>query len=162
MTRDGDFKARVRSRMNATGENYTTARSALLQRSAPAPTPPRSLDDPDAAYYTKTVRSFFDGRRLRSIPAKRRPRVVVLLELLRRFEPGRRYSEREVSAVLAEAYDDFAYLRRELVDYGYLSRDAYEFWVSDAVPERSVNEAQEVSGLERAVLASIHERPRQS
>lgn len=36
---------------------------------------------------------------------------------------GSTFTEKEVNAFLAETYDDFAILRRYLVDYGYLSRD---------------------------------------
>ena len=60
------------------------------------------------------MRTFFDGERLRSIPAKRKARVAVLLELLRRFEPGRRYAEREVNDILRHAHPDVALLRRDL------------------------------------------------
>lgn len=38
---------------------------------------------------------------------------------------GSTFTEKEVNAFLAEIYDDFAILRRYLVDYGYLSRDQY-------------------------------------
>lgn len=149
MTRDSDFKMLVRARMRATGENYTSARTALLSGS-PAP-------QAISSYYDKTVATFFDGLKLRSIPARRRARAVVLLELVRRLDPARRYSEREISGVLAEAHPDFASLRRELVDYGYLSRDANSFWVSTALPERTGSEAQEVPAAERAVFAAIRD-----
>lgn len=38
------------------------------------------------------------------------------------FEPGRRYSEREVNAVLSSRYDDYSTLRRYLIDEGLLTR----------------------------------------
>lgn len=38
---------------------------------------------------------------------------------------GSTFTEKEINAFLAEIYDDFAILRRYLVDYGYLSRDQY-------------------------------------
>lgn len=38
---------------------------------------------------------------------------------------GSVFTEKEVNAFLAEIYDDYAILRRYLVDYGYLSRDQY-------------------------------------
>jgi len=44
------------------------------------------------------------------------------------FEPGVRYPERVVSSFLAELYDDYAALRRYLVDEGFLSRDHGEYW----------------------------------
>jgi hypothetical protein len=78
----------------------------------------------------KTLRAFFDGERLRSIPAKRRARVVVLLELLRRFESGRTYAEHEVNDLLRASHDDVASLRRELVDYRYLERADGRYWVT--------------------------------
>lgn len=106
------------------------------ERAASAP-----IEDAEQARH---VRIFFDGPRLRSIPAKRKARVSVLLELLRRFEPGRRYRESEVNAILREAHDDVAFLRRELVDYRYLSREAGVYWVSTEPPVRDANESQEV------------------
>ncbi len=118
------------------------------------------VDDP---YYARTVRTFFDGPRLRSIPAKRRPRVVVLLELLRRFTPGRTYTEQEVNEVLARAHDDVAFLRRELVDYRYLARESGRYWVVAEPPQRDANEAQEVPPGEadwlRRLLQSTLGRP---
>ncbi|WP_153051249.1 DUF2087 domain-containing protein, partial [Streptococcus suis] len=35
------------------------------------------------------------------------------------------FTEKDVNAFLAEVYDDYAILRRYMVDYGYLSRDQY-------------------------------------
>ncbi|WP_225983815.1 DUF2087 domain-containing protein [Epidermidibacterium keratini] len=139
--------------MRTTGENYTAARAAML-RETPAP---QAMSSGDTRFYDKTVATFFDGQRLRAIPAKRRARTVVLLELVRRLDPKRRYSEREISDVLAEAHPDFAWLRRELVDYGYLSRDANSFWVSITLPERSASESQEVPAVERSVFVALHE-----
>lgn len=107
------------------------------------------------AFQVKTVRTFFEGERLKQIPAKRKARVAVLLELLKRFEPGRRYSEPEVNAVLRGAHEDVATLRRELVDYRYLKRDFGYYWVAEELPVRDANEAQEVPAGERAWLAQL-------
>ncbi len=71
----------------------------------------------------KTLRNFFDGERLKAIPAKRKQRVIVLQKLMERFEPGRQYPEREVNDLLRMAHDDVATLRRELVDYGFMVRE---------------------------------------
>ena len=45
-----------------------------------------------------------------------------------RFEPGRTYSEAEVNETLRAFYDDYAALRRYLVDEGFLTRDANTYW----------------------------------
>ena len=113
---------------------------------------PAELDDP---YQAKVIRSFFDGRRLKSIPAKRRARVAVLLELLRLFEPGRDYAEPEVNEVLREAHPDVAFLRRELVDYRYLTREGGVYRVTESVPERDANERQEVPTGEAEWLGGL-------
>ncbi|MEZ5085724.1 MAG: metalloregulator ArsR/SmtB family transcription factor, partial [Tessaracoccus sp.] len=68
-----------------------------------APTPTTTPVDAEQA---RTLRIFFDGERLRSIPTKRKARVAVLVELLRRFEAGRDYTEREVGDILGRAHDD--------------------------------------------------------
>ncbi|OKL51207.1 DUF2087 domain-containing protein [Buchananella hordeovulneris] len=123
MTSDKDFKKLVRARMLQTGENYTTARAALRADSAAA-----------AAFWDKTVATFLRDDRLPHLPAKRRARVVVLIELLDLFNPGVVYSEREVSQLLAQVHDDFASLRRELVDYGLLQRADGHYQVAAQFP----------------------------
>ncbi|WP_145230871.1 DUF2087 domain-containing protein [Rudaeicoccus suwonensis] len=154
MTSDRDFKRIVRARMIETGENYTAARAAVL---AAGPDAPAKADLAAAdAFVAKTIRNFFDGDRLRSMPVKRKARVVVLLRVMERFEPGRRYAEREVNDLLAPTYDDYAFLRRELVDYRYLARANGEYWLVDEVPERNWLEAQEVPVDEAARVRRAH------
>ena len=93
----------------------------------------------------RVLREFFDGDRLRSIPAQRKKRVVVLRELLKRFEPERRYAEREVNEILGRAHEDVATLRRELVMYGFMNRERGEYWLAASEPERGRNVAQETA-----------------
>jgi hypothetical protein len=54
----------------------------------------------------------------------------VLEHLARVFEPGVRYPEREVNALLAVWHADVAALRRYLVDEGLLTRRAGLYWRS--------------------------------
>lgn len=60
--------------------------------------------------------------RLTHLPAKDGPRREVLAWLASRFEPGIDYPETEVNGRLAGHEIDYAYLRRVLVDYGFLTR----------------------------------------
>jgi hypothetical protein len=68
-----------------------------------------------------------DGRLLR-LPARRGKRLVVLEHLVQLFEPGVRYPETEVNALLRAFDDDVALLRRALVDEGFLSRAEGLYW----------------------------------
>src|SRR5215213_3803453 len=95
------------------------------------------------------LRAFFDGPRLRQIPASRKKRVIVLRRLLQRFSPDRSYPESEVNDLLREAHDDVGTLRRELVDYGFMVRDRGIYRVATQLPTRGSTVAQEV-GNEQA------------
>lgn len=50
--------------------------------------------------------------------------------LIDHFEFGRDYTEKEVNEILGAVYDDYAILRRYLVDTGRLDRDSYghHYW----------------------------------
>ena len=98
----------------------------------------------------KILKDFFAGERLKSIPAQRKKRVVILQHLVERFEPVRAYSEKEVNAILKIAHEDFATLRRELIDYGFMKRDHGIYEVAQALPGRSKQIAQEILGDESA------------
>ena len=85
---------------------------------------------------SETLRRFFspDGR-LHTMPTKHLKRRWVLDRIAQRFEPGRKYAEREVDAVLKEIHDDHAALRRYLVDDGFLTREAGVYWRSGGTVE---------------------------
>jgi DNA-binding HxlR family transcriptional regulator len=110
---------------------------ALASTSSPAP----PAEDGDEA---RTLRAFFDGERLKQIPAQRKKRVIILRHLLTRFTPDREYSEREVNDILKAANEDYATLRRELVDYGFMTRDKGIYRVATELPARGATVAQEV------------------
>jgi hypothetical protein len=113
---------------------------AVLSDGAPQP----ASEEEDAV-----IRAFFDGPRLRQIPASRKKRVIVLRRLLERFAPDRSYPESEVNELLREAHEDVATLRRELVDYGFMIRDRGIYRIATELPARGSTVAQEV-GNERA------------
>ena len=74
------------------------------------------------------LRTFVRDGRLVSIPAQHSKRLVVLGHLVRVFEPGVRYPEREVNALLGAWHPDVAALRRYLVDEALLTREAGVYW----------------------------------
>ena len=66
---------------------------------------------------------FFRGERLDAIPARSVDRTAVLVHILGLFERGCDYSEGDVNLVLARVHNDFATLRRYLIDAGLLARE---------------------------------------
>ncbi|HVM55051.1 MAG TPA: DUF2087 domain-containing protein, partial [Acidimicrobiales bacterium] len=71
----------------------------------------------------KVVRTFFDGDRLRALPARRAKRLVVLDVFAQDFEPGVRYTETQVNLLIGRRFADTAAVRRHLVDEGLLERE---------------------------------------
>lgn len=76
------------------------------------------------------VARFVKDGRLVMMPRKRRKLLPVLDHISQEFDLGTTYPEREVDDVLAGYHDDYAALRRYLVDEGFLSRDNGVYWRS--------------------------------
>lgn len=76
------------------------------------------------------IDAFLVDGRLVSIPAKRAKRLMVLDYISQVFEVGVRYPEKEVDVALRAFHDDYAALRRHLVDEGFLDREANVYWRS--------------------------------
>ena len=74
------------------------------------------------AWERKVLRDFFEGERLKEIPASRKKRAVVLRWLANQFEPEQSYSEQAVNEVGERPHPDSAALRRELIGHGLLER----------------------------------------
>jgi hypothetical protein len=74
------------------------------------------------------LRTFFRNGRLVEIPAKESKRRIVLERIAVEFDPGVRYDENEVNVIVGRFFNDYAALRRYLVDEGFLSRDHGAYW----------------------------------
>ena len=117
------------------GSAYTLDTGALLDRSRSvlAGMRPRvSPDDFEGEAYDRKVLSDYmlpEGR-LRAIPTQEKKLLVVLRYIAPSFSPDERYSEKEVNGMLMRYHHDTAFLRRYLVDNGFLgrSKDGREYW----------------------------------
>jgi hypothetical protein len=76
------------------------------------------------------LRAFFRDGRLTEIPARESKRRIVLERIALEFEPGVRYDERTVNAIVGRFHNDYAAIRRHLVDEGLLDRERGEYWRS--------------------------------
>lgn len=83
------------------------------------------------AYDRKVVADFTrpDGS-LKIIPAQRKKLEAVLRHVSKAFEPGTRYSEKQVNEILSRFHSDTATLRRELVGSKLMQRagGGGEYW----------------------------------
>lgn len=76
------------------------------------------------------LRTFMRDGRITVVPAKRSRRVVLLDHIAQLFDVGVRYRETDVNQILRNVHDDYAMLRRYLVDEGFLTRDHGVYWRS--------------------------------
>jgi hypothetical protein len=89
-----------------------------------------------ASHYDRCVSSqsvvdrFVQDGRLLNMPTKRAKRLLVLDRIAQSFEPARIYLEAEVNEVLGAFRDDYAALRRYLVDEVFLTRESGVYWRS--------------------------------
>jgi hypothetical protein len=70
------------------------------------------------------LRPFIRDGRITAVPAKRSRRLLLLDQVAQAFEPGRKYPEAYVDAILKAIFDDHCALRRHLVDESFMSRTA--------------------------------------
>jgi hypothetical protein len=96
----------------------------LPQATPPSPRVAFGMTNDEAQVLSR----FFRGDRLVELPAQRSKRLVVLERLALEFEVGVRYGEPEVNEALRRFNEDYATLRRQLVDEGYLDRSGGEYW----------------------------------
>lgn len=105
------------------------AQRLLAEETLPAVAEGIDLD----AYDRRVVENYAqpDGR-LKQIPSKRKKFEAILRYVVRAFEPGKRYTEKEVSEILGQFNKDTAVLRRGLVDYQMMDRepDGSAYWRS--------------------------------
>jgi predicted transcriptional regulator len=118
--------------VNARSESYynmyyleLAALTDMAERILSAEMLPTVAEDVDvAAYDRKVLQSFMDENgRLTTIPAQQKKEEVVLRHIVKVFEPGRRYSEIEVKEILSQFNEDYARLRRDLVEFGFMNRE---------------------------------------
>lgn len=82
----------------------------------------------------KVLSTYFkDGLKgmLSTFPSKEKRKIIVLQHILTRFDRNKKYSEKEINEVLKSIYQDFATIRRYLIEYGFMerSKDCMEYWV---------------------------------
>ena len=83
------------------------------------------------AYDRKVVGDFtrLNGS-LKEIPAQRKKLEAILRYVVKAFEPGKRYPEKQVNTILSRFHEDTASLRRELVGSKLMEREGGggEYW----------------------------------
>lgn len=84
----------------------------------------------------KVIETFFRHGTLEKLPAQHKKRLIILEQFAIRFEPGRHYSESEVTTLIRPLFDDYCTVRRLLVDEGLICRKGSSYWREAKVGEQ--------------------------
>ena len=107
----------------------------MARRLLASETLPQAAAEVDMDAYDRKVLNAFMGQdgRFRSLPTQQKKLDVILRHIVKSFEPGVRYTEKQVTETLAGYHEDSAGLRRDLVDWGYMAREGGggEYWRID-------------------------------
>lgn len=123
LTKAGLVSARAESYYNVYRLEVRTLED-MARRLLAKETLPAVASDVDLNAYDRKVLNNYslpDGR-LKAIPLQQKKLLAVLRYVVREFEPNVRYSEKQINKVLARFHEDYARLRRELVEFRFMDR----------------------------------------
>ncbi|MEH2288534.1 DUF2087 domain-containing protein [Nostoc sp.] len=87
------------------------------------------IEDVDTeAWESKVLKNYFEGERLKEIPASRKKRLVILKWLVNQFDVRVNYPEHLVNDILKRYHIDCATLRRELIACQLMQRENGVYW----------------------------------
>ncbi|WP_035292902.1 DUF2087 domain-containing protein [Clostridium sp. KNHs214] len=81
-----------------------------------------------------TIKIYMDeSGAIKTFPAKEKKKLIILSEIVKNFSKGKKYSEKEINRILKRIYEDYATIRRSLIEYGFLERsdDCSSYWVKE-------------------------------
>ena len=87
----------------------------------------------------KEIKSFLnDEEQLTGYPVKYKRQIFALFHLASKFEPGVKYTEKEVNQILNRwhTFEDWAMLRRDLYDRRFMNREPNGscYWLEENQP----------------------------
>jgi len=85
--------------------------------------------DTEEKYKKEVLSHFFKYGKLTQIPTQRKKREIVLQEIAKQFEPGRKYEETEVNDIIHRFHDDHCTIRREMIACGIMVRKNEIYWL---------------------------------
>lgn len=75
--------------------------------------------------------SSLEPLKLLHLSPKEKKKIVILKKIAEQFQRDKKYSEKELNIILKDIYEDFATVRRYLIEYGFMDRtnDGKEYWL---------------------------------
>ena len=74
-------------------------------------------------YRRKVIKSFMPFGVCKTMPAQVKKRLIIYEEIMKQFETGKTYTEKEVNAIISNIHADYCTVRRAFVGMGWMSRE---------------------------------------
>ena len=87
------------------------------------------LENSEDKYKKEVISNFFKFGKLVSIPTQRKKREIVLSEIVKSFENGKIYCEKEVDEIIHRFHEDHCTIRREMIGCGLMKRENGKYWI---------------------------------
>ena len=80
----------------------------------------------------KVLRDYTAEGRVPNLPSKVNKWQVILRWIATKFEPNKHYTEKQVNAILRDINEDYATVRRYMIDFGYMRRElgGGDYWLT--------------------------------
>lgn len=101
----------------------TMSKDIFAQTNLAALVKPKEMTDEE-----RVLRTWVKNGRIVDIPAQEKKKQILIRWLAAQIDPDRRWTEREFSEWLKQYNEDYAFLRRYLVDYHYMARENGIYW----------------------------------
>ncbi len=85
--------------------------------------------DTDEKYKKEVLSHFFKYGKLTQLPTQRKKREIVLSEMAKHFEVGKKYEETEVNEIIHKFHEDHCTIRREMIACGFMAREKETYWL---------------------------------
>lgn len=87
----------------------------------------REQQEREDAYRQKVITSFFEYGKLKTIPAQRKKKLIILEEIAKNFEKGKTYTEQEVNDTILQYHEDYCTLRRDMISERMMKREGTNY-----------------------------------
>jgi len=90
------------------------------------------ITDKEIEQTKETLLYSFDPIEFKVFPKKEKRKYILICMLVKLFEENKQYSESEINDLIRPVYQDFATVRRYLIDYELLARttDCRSYWLN--------------------------------
>ena len=88
-----------------------------------------SPEDTEEKYKNEVISHFFKYGKLTQLPTQRKKREIVLAEIAKSFENGKKYDEKDVNEIIHKFHEDHCTIRREMIACGIMAREKETYWL---------------------------------